>query len=130
MLRRLLVVSCWPRARERVVAPCLDFIFLPLLLVLVFVVPMYKVTSRNNLEPSEDHRVTSIALMATVKVESQGQGGTKVGGVSRRKAGVERRRTEAIADIILLSLSGQTCEQELLVPQSPSVVAESRGAGT
>lgn len=51
----LVVVGSRLRARERVMPPRLDFILLPLLLVLVFVVPVYEVPSGNKLETTEDH---------------------------------------------------------------------------
>lgn len=47
-------------------SPRLDFILLPLLLVLVLVVSVNKVASSNELEASEDHRVTSIRVVGGV----------------------------------------------------------------
>jgi hypothetical protein len=96
------------------VSPSLDLVGLSLLRVLVFVVTAHQVATRHNLETSEDHRVTSMCGCQATTRETKAQGTGKANFSTVESFGVEERRTEAIMNIVLLSLSGHTVRDKLL----------------
>ena len=95
----LMVLLLWSRGMstwEGVVTPGFSLVCLSLLLILVLVMPMEEVPSRNDLQTSKDHRATSLIGFRLKRRGMGAQGGSSVFSVKLGRVWAEKHKTEAI----------------------------------